>query len=59
MKQLYRILRLFFCPHKYTILECSAVTRIYKNGSEVIIGHNILSQCKYCGKLSTHKDRIH
>lgn len=59
MNKLYKILRLFFCPHNYAILECTPVTRIYPNGKEHIIGHNILSQCKYCGKLSTHKDRIH
>lgn len=53
MKYLYKILRLFFCPHKYTIL--------YKvscfDGSDAIMPsyYKYHLRCRYCGKIKVKK----
>jgi hypothetical protein len=47
MKWLYRILRLFFCPHKYTTTV--DVGKIRDNGN--VIGNYYDKECKYCGKM--------
>ena len=46
MKYLYKILRLFFCPHKYSILikhgkitECGTIIRNYN-----------IKECRFCNK---------
>jgi hypothetical protein len=47
MKYLYKILRLFFCPHKYDkILAKGPVRDGYKT-----IGLYYDKECKYCGKI--------
>lgn len=54
MKYLYRILRLFFCPHSYKIIRNGDLSR-RSDGS--IVGHFYDLQCKHCGKI-TYKENI-
>lgn len=50
MKWLYRILRLFFCPHKYKSLhEGSVVCK------STTIGRYYDKECKYCGKMKRYQ----
>lgn len=50
MKCIYRILRLFFCPHKHVIISKIDVNCEYANGTKTgIVKYR--TQCKYCGKL--------
>jgi aspartate carbamoyltransferase regulatory subunit len=54
MKWLYRILRLFFCPHKDDIIDHYEITKTFKSGNthkELVY----LNKCKYCGRLKNHK----
>jgi hypothetical protein len=48
MKYLYRILRLFFCPHKYLVYLTAEIQNQH-NGKQV--GNIYDLQCKYCGKF--------
>lgn len=46
MKWLYRILRLFFCPHKFETISTTAI-----NGSDDLPHTRVYRQeCKFCGK---------
>lgn len=53
MKYLYKILRLFFCPHKY-ILE-REVNAVDKEINEIPSYRILVSQCKYCGDYKKFK----
>lgn len=55
MKYLYRILRLFFCSHKYEIFEQG--TRTYRPTGHVI-GTFYISKCRYCGKIKSFEKRL-
>lgn len=60
MKYLYKILRLFFCPHKYNKLlgkgdivvnKYKVVDdKLYANGYDVT-GNYYNKECCYCGKV--------
>lgn len=52
MKYLYKILRLFFCPHKYnkTLNKADIVTTVDKR----IVGFSYTSQCSYCGRIKNY-----
>lgn len=46
MKWIYRILRLFFCPHNYRKLD------VYeKKVGGRIIGYSYVKECVYCGEV--------
>lgn len=47
MKWLYRILRLFFCPHVYEKEVCSG--GVVSGGRN--IGRFYDKECKHCGKI--------
>lgn len=49
MKWLYRILRLFFCPHKYEIEDKYERTKTFVSGVKHVT-HIYINRCKYCGK---------
>lgn len=53
MKYLYKIFRLFFCPHKFLNKEKYNSTKTYKSGEEI---NSVLyiKECKYCGKIKTY-----
>lgn len=48
MKYLYKILRMFFCPHKYSKL-ISTGKIVDQIGDK--IGSFFNKECKYCGKV--------
>lgn len=49
MKYLYRILRLFFCPHVYDkVLSSGAIVSLRAGGD---IGKYYDKECKHCGKV--------
>lgn len=48
MKYLYKILRLWFCPHKW---KTTANGELIQDG--VCIGHYTYLQCKYCGNVKS------
>lgn len=48
MKGLYRILRLFFCPHDYKITVNSGNVTLCGGA---IIGRYYDKECKHCGKI--------
>lgn len=48
MKYLYKILRLFFCPHKYIQKEKHTVL---KSNNNDIVGFFYIKECKYCGEI--------
>lgn len=52
MKWLYRIFRLFVCPHKYTIVE---EIKLYCGDSILPAGTKFIIQCKRCGKIKSHR----
>lgn len=47
MKWLYRILRLFLCPHKW--MEKNS-KNIIKSDTRAVIGLSSIKVCKYCGE---------
>lgn len=47
MKWLYRILRLFFCPHKWVEKDTKPIRKSY---TQSVIGISSIKVCKYCGK---------
>ncbi len=53
MKYLYKILRLFVCPHKWILKE---VVEVYEySTSKLPYCRKRTLQCKYCGKLKFRK----
>lgn len=52
MKWLYRILRLFFCPHKFNIVKTIALNRIV---TKTKIGECYIQKCNYCGKIESYE----
>lgn len=59
MKYLYKILRLFFCPHKYIIeIEKSEINTHNYFGSKASIGTFIIKECCYCHKTKSFNHRI-
>lgn len=55
MKWLYRILRLFFCPHKY---EIAGETEITRSSDNSVAGHLVILECKHCGKLKEFRTTV-
>lgn len=55
MKYLYKILRLFLCPHKYKII---ATSDIVTSVTTSITGTYARTQCKYCGKIKSYVDYL-
>jgi hypothetical protein len=53
MKYLYKILRLFFCPHKYKLVSEKG---IIKSSSQKQIGSLRIKECQYCGKEKGYKE---
>ena len=53
MKYLYKILRLFKCPHKYIKIDKYKTTHTYMSGKEIEVVEYHL-QCKYCGKIKSY-----
>jgi len=51
MKWVYRILRLFFCPHKWEVLGKNPLLR----EDNERFGDMYILKCKHCGKLNTKK----
>lgn len=53
MKNLYKILRLFFCPHKYkTVISSGTISSYSKRlGVSVIIGNYWNKECSRCGDI--------
>lgn len=53
MKYLYKILRLFFCGHKYDLIISGTVFQRedYDIGSGFPIGIYYDKNCRYCGKV--------
>lgn len=49
MKYLYKILRLFFCPHKWVFIDKIRVEDSWESWTE------LRCQCKYCGKFRRFK----
>jgi hypothetical protein len=49
MRYLYKVLRLFFCPHRFQINR--VVNLIEDENSIIPNAYNILNRCKYCGEL--------
>lgn len=47
MKYLYKLVRLFFCPHKYKSKDRGQIV----NEDKVIIGTFYNKECRYCGKM--------
>ena len=47
MKYLYKILRLFFCPHKYK--KTVTYGPVTEDGS--VIGNYRDKECRYCGRI--------
>jgi len=53
MKWLYRIFRLFVCPHKYAVIQKVGV---FSNDRDTLpFGAKFIVQCKRCGKIKTHR----
>lgn len=54
MKWLYRILRLFLCPHKYIVYS-----EIHEFNTELStdrpVGHIKVLRCQRCGKFRNHR----
>lgn len=53
MKWIYRILRLFFFPHKFIFIE--NIDYVNLDTSTIIIGRSKINRCKYCGKYKSFK----
>lgn len=55
MKYLYKILRLFFCPHKYG--KITHEIKVYEDGDNSKIPNFIkyIKECKYCGRMKEFK----
>lgn len=51
MKWLYRILRLFFCPHKW--IEKERYDLSYQDNTR--FGISMILKCKYCGQIREKK----
>jgi hypothetical protein len=53
MKYLYKILRLFFCPHRWDIKNTEKMELI--DGDDTIVKDytKFTLQCRYCGNLKT------
>lgn len=49
MKYLYKILRLFFCPHKFDRLLAKGPIVEFSNGP--VVGNYYNKECVYCGKV--------
>lgn len=48
MKYLYKILRLFFCPHKYgKIVTKGNIV----NSDKTVLGKFYDKECNYCGRI--------
>jgi hypothetical protein len=48
MKYLYKILRLFICPHRYTQKErIETVNHLIGNVMQI----DYVKECRYCGKI--------
>lgn len=52
MKWLYRILRLFFCPHKWVEKNAYSINR---NDDKKQVGVFTIKTCRYCGKERSFK----
>ncbi len=52
VKWLYRILRLFFCPHRWILVQ---KRELHRSGYYVYTLR--INKCRYCGKEKTFKDR--
>ena len=50
MKYLYKILRLFFCPHKFLLEEQYQKSKTFSSGCKIEYIQYI-QKCKYCGKI--------
>jgi hypothetical protein len=56
MKYLYKILRLFKCPHKWKIIKTIDVYENYFGTlSKLPIGEKYIKECKYCGEIRKFK----
>lgn len=51
MKWLYRILRMFVCPHRWRHMEQINVHGESWDGTRRVIGFNSVLQCQRCGTL--------
>lgn len=51
MKYLYKILRLFYCPHKYIFHKKCEKFDEYSTPDDLPIAIYYICQCKYCGKF--------
>lgn len=49
MRPIYRLLRLFFCPHKRVMYRA---TELREEGFEYPVGYTELQRCIRCGRLS-------
>jgi hypothetical protein len=48
MRWLYRILRIFFCPHRWHEFDR---IRVFEPEQSHPFGDRYVLQCRYCGKL--------
>lgn len=51
MKWLYRILRLFYCPHRFVTLDDTPVNDVTGKPCKVIYRQ----ECKYCGRPNVYQ----
>lgn len=59
MKWLYRIFRLFICPHRFSNIDKQKIfTNIDRLGKWEETGMLYTQQCKYCGKLKSFKSKV-
>jgi hypothetical protein len=52
MKYFYRILRLFFCPHKY---ETIGISEVKPYNEDFVYKRIYRQECEYCGKPNVYK----
>lgn len=60
MKYLYKILRLFLCPHKYNkTIALGKISRLSEyTGDWIQIGNSYDKECIYCHKLKRFNLKI-
>jgi hypothetical protein len=58
MKYLYKILRLFFCPHHWTRVSVESIERSRQGKKLGIVAEVRTFRCRYCGDEKTSKVRF-
>lgn len=56
MRWLYRILRLFFCPHRWERAGVKKTGYTRKSDGKELEFESIILQCAYCGNMKTALD---